>query len=84
VLLIFLHYELSIFAYLSVTETGGLHATIFHVRISEGVRPVMSYLKKRTLTSKSTAAVGYVVIDFTFLAARHTEFPFRILGENVT
>jgi len=37
VLPIFLHYELSIFAFLSLTETGGLHATIFHVRISRSV-----------------------------------------------
>jgi hypothetical protein len=29
--------ELSIFAFLSVTETSGLRTTIFHVRISKGV-----------------------------------------------
>jgi hypothetical protein len=43
----------------------------------------MSYPKKSTLTSKSTVAVGYVVIDLTFLAARHAEFPFRFLEEDV-
>jgi len=43
----------------------------------------MPYPKKCTLTSKSTAAVGYVVIGLTFLAARLAEIPFRFLGENV-
>jgi hypothetical protein len=43
----------------------------------------MSYPKKCTLTSKSTAAVGYVVIDLKCLAARLAEIPFRFLGKNV-
>jgi hypothetical protein len=43
----------------------------------------MSYPKKCTLASKSTAAIGYEVIDLTFLAARHAEFSFKYLGENV-
>jgi hypothetical protein len=43
----------------------------------------MSYRKKCTLTSKRTAAVGYVVIDWTVLAARHAGFLCRFLGENM-